>query len=270
MILLVVLDDLIARSVRFIGDPHERIKEDHLRILRFFRFNAQYGKGAVDASGLAACVHLQQGLKSLSAERIGSEILKLLLMPRAIHVLETMFAHGLLLPLTSRVPHLSRFRNWLTLEGELNRAPDTINRLGALFMLVDEDADKLANKLRLSNKQKRVMKNWVNDVEINEMLSEKQARARFYQLRDDYPMRVAINWLLSRAGINDRDWRTLYDLPERWQPPIFPLKGQDLLNAGMSAGPAVGKKLLSLEHTWIESDFTLTGDELLDQLNIKT
>ncbi len=260
-------EDLLARRGRFIGDPDERIKEDHLRILRFFRFSAQYGDGSVDQAGLAACVLLQQGLKTLSAERISAELMRLLLMPRAMEVLDTMFAHGLLLPLANRVAHPSRLRKWLALERQLKQMPSALDRLGALFMLTDTDAAMLAHKLRLSNQQKSRLKLWVPNPEISKSLKEKQARVLFYQLAGDYPLSLAINWLLSRDGPEDPAWCKLYDLPTRWQRPLFPLSGQDLLDAGMSPGPLVGKKLRKLEQAWIESDFASGRAELLRQLD---
>ncbi len=260
-------EDLLAKRVRFIGDPHERIKEDHLRILRFFRFSAQYGQGGVDQAGLDACVLLQHGLRSLSAERVSSELMRLLLMPRAFEVLGIMFAHGMLLPLTNRVPHLSRLQKWLAVERQLKQTPSALHRLGALFMLSSTDANMLASKLRLSNEAKRELKLWKQETGINDVLDEKSARILLYRLQDNYKMSVAINWLLSRAGAGDPKWRKLYDLPERWQPPVFPLSGQDLLNAGMSPGPAVGKKLKELEEAWINAEFTLSRDGMINQLN---
>ncbi|MCP4934503.1 MAG: CCA tRNA nucleotidyltransferase [bacterium] len=259
--------DLLARRVRFIGDAHERIKEDHLRILRFFRFSAQYGQGGVDHAGLDACVLLQQGLQSLSAERISSELMRLLLMPHAFEVLCIMFAHGLLLPLTSRVPHLSRLQKWLTFEQELKLAPRALNRLGVLFMLSTTDADMLASKLRLSNNEKHELKLWVQETDINQDLDEKGARILSYRLQGNYQISLGINWLLSGAGADDCKWRKLYDLPERWQPPAFPLSGQDLLDAGMSPGPSVGKKLMELEEAWLKADFTLSREDMIDRLN---
>jgi len=209
---------------------------------------------------------LRQGLKSLSAERISSELMRLMLMPRAFEVLGIMFAHGLLLPLTNRVPHLSRLQKWLTFERQLKQTPSALNRLGALFMLSNSDADMLANKLRLSNEQKRGLKLWVPDIGFNNELNEKQVRFLSYRLGSEYQISVAINWLLSRAGADDPKWRKLYDLPERWQPPVFPLSGQDLLDTGMSPGPSVGKKLVQLERAWIAAGFEPGRVELLNQL----
>ena len=270
--------DLVARRVRFIGDPRARITEDSLRILRFFRFSAQYGAGEVDgaqevdAAGLAACVELQQGLRSLSAERIGAELMRLLRMPRAAQVLVIMHAHGLLVPLTGRVPHLTRFQRWLTFEKILGLPLCSVHRLGALFVLISEDADRLAGCLRLSNQEKRRLERWAQrpgaaGFEPSEIAEEKRAHLLFYQLRDEYQISVAIQFLMSQAAADDLTWRNLYELPKRWQAPDFPLKGQDLLDHGMKPGPLLGKKLRKLEQHWISSDFALSAKELLKQLD---
>lgn len=262
-------EDLQARRVRFIGSPRDRITEDNLRILRFFRFSAQYGQGNVDEEGLAACVHLQKGLGTLSAERIRSEFMRLLLMPRAVDVVEIMYSHGLLLQLACRVPHFARFKNWLTLENHLVRDASAIDRLGALFMLVTEDAAFLARKLRLSNQEKKALGRWARAFDINENLDEAQARVLFYRLGEEYQTRIIIQWLLSGAGVDHPAWRHIHDLPERWHVPAFPVQGQDLLEHGMTPGPSVGKTLLKLERRWIESDFQLQRAELLRLFSAK-
>lgn len=260
-------DDLLVRKVRFIGDPHDRIKEDYLRILRFLRFSAQYGGGKIDSEGLAACVSLQQGLAFLSAERIWHELKRLFLMPDAAVVLDVMFAQGLLLPLLFRVPHLARFHKWLQLEKILERTPASIERLGALSMLIKEDAKVLNRHLRLSNEEQRGLAFWDLGSRVYENTSEKQARILLYRFGEDYQTRIAISWVLSGADTASKAWLNLYDLPKRWQALVFPLKGRDLVDMGMASGPSLGKKLLKLEKLWIASDFKMQRDELLKQLN---
>jgi tRNA nucleotidyltransferase/poly(A) polymerase len=97
-------------------------------------------------------------------------------------------------------------------------------------------------------------------------MSEKAARHGFYQQGDVFQMLVAINWLRAGAGLADKNWRKLYDLPLAWPRPVFPLKGEDLLAFGLKPGPLVGKKLRQLESDWIDSDFTLSGADLLERL----
>ncbi len=259
--------DLMARKVRFIGNPSDRIVEDYLRILRFFRFSAQYGEGKVDEAGLLACVRLHQGLQHLSPERIRVEFLRLLQMENASRVLGVMFDHGLLLPLTGRVPHLARFRRWVRLEACLERPASEIHRLGALSMLVPEDAGHLAKRLRLSNKEKRLLLLWPRNEAFTAFLSKQQARRLFYHLGDAFQISVAISWLKSGAPLEDEKWRMIYKLPELWQRPEFPLTGQDLLDRGLAPGPSIGKKLAQLKKIWLEGDFQPGKEELLSHIN---
>ncbi len=149
--------DLAAGRVRFIGDAEARIKEDYLRILRFFRFNAYYGKGPLDAAGLAACVRLRAGLDQLSAERVAGELRKLLVAPQATRAVEALFDYGLLTQLLGGVPRLVRFERLVAAEEALGLAPDAALRLAALAVFVKEDAERLAARLRLSNNELAVL-----------------------------------------------------------------------------------------------------------------
>ena len=256
-------EDLVARRVRFIGCAKDRIIEDYLRILRFFRFNAQYGDGPLDEPGLSACVRLQAGLSGLSAERIGAEFLRLLVAKNAAPVLKVMFAYGLILPLTGLVPLLHRFLNLLELEHALDRSPDAIERLGALFMLAPGNENRLAARLRLSNRQKYSVQLWGRAAVLHRKMSKTEARLALYKLGEDYQMSVVISWLRSGDARMNIQWRKLYDLPSDWQPPRFPLKGEDLVASGMTPGPVIGQTLRSLEKDWLVSDFRLDREELL-------
>src|SRR4051812_25142940 len=143
------LADAAARRVRFIGDPAQRIAEDYLRILRFFRFHAAYGHGAPDPDGLHACIVARAGLDTLSRERVRMEVLKLLVTPQAVATLAVMAETGLLESVLAGVPRLASFANVVKLEAALGVAPDPVRRLGALAVVVIEDADRLRERLRL-------------------------------------------------------------------------------------------------------------------------
>ncbi|MHA1517369.1 MAG: CCA tRNA nucleotidyltransferase, partial [Alphaproteobacteria bacterium] len=136
--------DLAAGRVRFIGDPVRRISEDYLRILRFFRFNASYGRGALDAEGLSACVRERAGLRLLSAERVAAELKRLMVAPRAAEAVSVLFTHGLLCDILGCVPRLPRFERLVEVEAALGRAPSSVLRLAALAVFVPEDAKRLA------------------------------------------------------------------------------------------------------------------------------
>ena len=132
------LDDLTERRVRFIGDPAQRIAEDYLRILRFFRFHAAYGDGGLpDAAGLSACIAARAGLETLSRERVRTEMLKLLVAAHAVPALVSMSETGLLVAVLGGVPLLASFANMTKLERELSLTPDPVRRLGALAVSTD-------------------------------------------------------------------------------------------------------------------------------------
>ncbi len=145
------LDDIAARRVRFIGDPQQRIAEDYLRILRFFRFHAHFADGAPDAAGLHACITARAGLDTLSRERVRMELSKLFVAPRAAPTLAVMSESGLLGPVLGGVPYLASFKKMTEIEAALAVDADAVRRLGALGVMVNEDAERLAQRLRLSN-----------------------------------------------------------------------------------------------------------------------
>ena len=145
------LADIAARRVRFIGDAATRIAEDYLRILRFFRFHAVYGRGLPDPDGVHACIAGRAGLEQLSRERIRMEMLKLLLAQHAVPTLAVMTESGLLETVLGGVPQLASLSNMIKLEAALALAPDAVRRLGALGVAVVEDAERLRERLRLAN-----------------------------------------------------------------------------------------------------------------------
>ncbi len=146
------LDDLPARRVRFIGDPSRRIAEDYLRILRYFRIHAAYGRGAFDQAALHACIVGREGLRALSAERVQAELMKLLIAPDASASLAAMGDAGLLLILLGGVTYQASFDQMVAVEQRLGVAADATRRLAALAVAIPEDAERLEQKLRLSNK----------------------------------------------------------------------------------------------------------------------
>ncbi len=143
------LDDIAAKRLRFIGDPAARIKEDYLRVLRFFRFSAGYAEGPLDTEGLLACIRARDGLARLSRERVRNEVLKLLAAPRGGEITREMSQAGLLGPLIASAPNPRRLENLLNLRS--SEAADPVLNLAALCLNLPEDAHRLREKLRLSN-----------------------------------------------------------------------------------------------------------------------
>jgi poly(A) polymerase len=250
------LADIAARRVRFIGDPKQRIAEDYLRILRFFRFHAWYGKGAPDAAGLHACIAARSGLDTLSRERVRTELLKLLLAPHATPTLAVMAESGLLGTVLGGVPQLASFENMTKAEAAIGAAPASARRLGALGVHVMEDAERLSQRLRLSNAEfERLMalEYWWR---VRPAAGEHAARVLLYQLGPaSFTDRVLIAWSRSDAGAADAAWHHLATLSQRWTAPRFPLKAADFLNRGVPKGPEMGAALRAAEQAWIDADF---------------
>ena len=252
--------DIVARRVRFIGEPARRIAEDYLRILRFFRFHAAYGQGAPDPAGWPPALPAARGLEQLSRERIRMELIKLLLAEHAVPALAVMTEAGLLEQVLGGVPLLASASNMAKLEHALGLAGDPVRRLGALAVSVVEDAERLRERLRLANAEHdrlvsmadawwRIAVGW----------DEQQARVLLYGLGGErYTDRVLLAWSRSPEGAADARWRALATLPARWTAPVFPLKAADFLARGLPRGPRLGKALAAAEAAWIAKGFRST------------
>ena len=248
--------DLAARRIRFIGDPAQRIAEDYLRILRFFRFHAWYGHGAPDPDGVHACIRGRAGIDSLSRERVRTELLKLLLAPHATPILALMSEIGLLGNVLGGVALLASFENLVKLEAASGIEPDPVRRLGALGVWVAEDGERLAQRLRLSNVDAQTLtmleRWWRMAPEAGAM----SARLQLYRLRPKrFTDQVLVAWSRSAAGASDRAWRALAELPRIWAAPEFPLKAADFMARGFASGPALGAVMRAAEQAWIAADF---------------
>jgi poly(A) polymerase len=248
------LADLAAHRVRFIGDPAQRIAEDYLRILRFFRFHAWYGEGMSDPECLHACIRGRTGIDSLSRERIRTELLKLLLAPHATPTLALMTEIGLLGDVLGGVALLASFENMVKVEAAIGVESDPVRRLGALGVWVAEDGERLAQRLRLSNadaERLTALERWWRV--LPELVS---ARVLLYRLGPQhFADQVLVAWSRSAASAADRAWRALVELPRTWNAPEFPLKAADFMARGFAAGPALGAVMRAAEQAWIAADF---------------
>lgn len=251
------LSDLAARRVRFIGDAAARIAEDYLRILRFFRFHAAYGDGAPDAVALHACIEAREGLRSLSRERVRMEMLKLLVARRAPEAVHAMADSGLLVTILGGVPYLAAFDAMAQIEAAAGGPPDPIRRLGALAVSVTEDAERLFERLRLSNAEFGRLRSMADGWwRVGAALQARAARVLLYRLgAEPFADRVLLAW--SRAGdrADDSRWRELLALPTHWRMPLFPISAADLMARGVAKGPALGAALRAAEAAWIAADF---------------
>jgi tRNA nucleotidyltransferase/poly(A) polymerase len=252
------LDDIAAKRVRFIGDPDQRISEDYLRILRFFRIHAAFGAGEPDRAGYLACIRARAGLANLSAERVRMEMLKLMVARGAAGAIAAMAEGGLLLRILGGVAYTGPFAAMISAEHLLGLQPDAVRRLGALAVAVTEDAKRVAMRLRLTNAETKALDSMGHRWWRLAGMDEATARRRLYRLgADRYRDRLMLAWARAPSDSNSAQWRQLATLPERWSAPKFPLKAADFVARGIAEGPALGHVLALAEDAWLAADFPL-------------
>jgi poly(A) polymerase len=233
------IDDLEARRVRFIGDPLKRIAEDHLRILRYFRFHARFGD-APDAAGLDACSARANDLMALSRERIAAELLRLLVAVHAIRVVELMIDRGIFVPVLPEITSVRRLERLAEREAAVGIAPDPIRRLAALIPVDARVADDVGARLKLSKVERRRL------ISATEPAGTEPATVIGYRIGAD----LAIDRLL----LSDRAEDEATSLIE-WKAPALPLTGGALVDRGLSKGPEVARTLRLVEEQWIAEGF---------------
>lgn len=246
--------DILRKRIIFVGAPAARIREDNLRILRFFRFLAAYEKMTADPASLAACVRLKKGLLELSAERIAREMFKLLVGPKAVPVLKLMAKHKVLKLV---VPHTDEFRVIARLP------PDPLLRSFALA----KKPESLREAWRLSNNQAKRIESLLLGSALTPKLRENAQQKLLYAMGSEaWRDSVHLASAKSRASLTDQAWLRMLKLPSRWVPPSFPVTGRDLLDLGFPSGPDLGRELKRLEDYWIGTDFKSTKHELLESI----
>ena len=240
--------DLAARRVRFIGDPLTRIAEDHLRILRFFRFYARFGAGQADAEGLAACTERANDLMALSRERIADELTKLLALPAPVDAVRLMVERGILKPVLPEIgaEGVDRLARLARREEEAGVAPHPLRRLAALLPPDPDLAAAVAARLRLSNRgAKRLVATAARsdgDPQVPEVLA----------------YRIGADEAADRILLGDGDARAAASLAG-WHRPRLRIGGGDIIAMGLAAGPVVARTLQGIEREWAEAGFPPEG-----------
>lgn len=235
------LADLDARRVRFIGDPLERIAEDHLRILRFFRFHARFGAGEPDAAALDACTARANDLMALSRERIADELLKLLGATDPSPTVAIMIARGIFKPVVPEIaaPRMAALRALIAAEIESGIAAQPLRRLASLLPREPAVAEAVAARLKLSNKARKRL----GCAAANELGESPEALA--YRLGTE----CALDRLLLAGRASDA--ARIAD----WAIPRLPIGGGALIARGLAEGPIVAKTLRAIENRWVAAGF---------------
>ncbi|MET4798128.1 CCA tRNA nucleotidyltransferase [Bradyrhizobium sp. LB11.1] len=250
--------DAKARRVRFIGEPDQRIAEDYLRILRFFRIHAAFGAGEPDRDGYLACIRGRAGLASLSAERVRMEMLKLLVAGGASEAAHAMADAGLLQALIGGVVYTGPLTTMIAIERALGLPAGSTRRLAALTVAVTEDARRVAARMRLSNAEAKALDSMGHRWWRFPTKDEANARRLLYRLGvERYHDRVLLAWARSGGDVTLSRWRELAELPQRWTAPKFPLRAADFIARGLAEGPALGHVLTLAEDAWLAADFPL-------------
>jgi poly(A) polymerase len=247
--------DLAARRLRFIGDPLTRIAEDHLRILRFFRFHARFGAGEPDAAALDACTQRANDLMALSRERIADELLKLLALPEPTPTVTLMVERGIFAPVLPEFGRegVARLAALILRERSSGEQPHSLRRLSALLTADASVAASVAARLRLSNK---AAKRLVAAAErTDEPIHEPKALAYHIGLEE------AVDRLLLSSEAPEAVAAKVLAL-RNWEKPRFPLTGGEIIGMGLPAGPAVARTLQAIEREWIASGFAADKEKV--------
>ncbi len=251
------VEDARARRIVFVGDAETRILEDGLRILRFFRFLAWYGRGEPDAAALAACEALKDRLTGLSAERVSGELLKLLAADDPRLAVRLMAATGILPIVLPHAHGLTRFEALVGIETEMLFTCDADLRLAALLPDDPEAGRATAEALRLSNAQReRLVAALGTEPRIVSWMSPRETRRTVYRLgAETFCGRVMLAWAGSPRPATTVQWRALIPMARTWPRPTLPLTGEEVMAAGVPRGPLVGQVMREVEDWWIDQDF---------------
>ncbi|MEO6581617.1 MAG: CCA tRNA nucleotidyltransferase [Sphingomicrobium sp.] len=237
------LDDLQARRVRFIGEPLARIAEDHLRILRFFRFHARFGAGQPDVEALAACTARANDLMALSRERIADELLKLLGLPNPAPTVAIMLGHAILRSVLPEIEPatLAGLERLVAAEREAQIEPDGLRRFSAVLPPQPLAAEKIAARLKLSNRARKRLA----------CAADRQIGSNPEALAYRFGTECAVDRLLL-AGDPARAASVI-----DWRIPKLPLGGGTLIARGVPEGPLVARTVRAIEDRWVEAGFPI-------------
>lgn len=272
------LADIESRTLRFIGDAEQRIREDYLRILRFFRFFAWYGSGRPEAEGLRASARLKDGLSQLSAERVWSELKKLLSAPDPSRALLWMRQGGvlnLILP-ESEKWGIDAIHGLVRTEADLGWQADPLLRLESIIPPDSVRMEEMGKRLKMSNAERARLEAWARADAVKPELSEQALKKTIYRGSKQAVLdRIRLAYAAARAEAAGSDeamvraggFARLLETAERYDAPVFPVTGGDLLALGIPKGPGLGEALRSLETFWIDSGFSLDRTALLDKLD---
>lgn len=259
------LTDIAKRKIRFIGNPEERITEDALRILRFFRFHTIYGRGQPDAKGLAACTALAPTMKKLSRERITKEFFLLLAHPSAPKTLQVMADSAILPDILPKNINTKRIEQFMKFQSKGNSLEKDLILASRLFLFRNAASIKKDSQFMPLILNKKIQAY----LETMAWLNYKTPRIDLQKIREllyrhgPFLTRAILDITATLQDSPPRDHQRWLKLLNDTTVPVFPVTGKDLLKAGIPSGPMMGDTLKKLEQAWIKSGFSLTKTEIL-------
>jgi poly(A) polymerase len=254
--------DAKAGNVVFVGDPDQRILEDHLRILRYFRFSARFAKGPLEGPALAACARHTGAISSLSVERIWSELKKILGSADPRHAVAAMASSSVLTAVLPEAIGTGVFSNLVALESDAFLVGDPMQRLMALLPRDIGVVAQLSARLKLSNAEADRLMAWAADqTKLVSYLSAREIRQALYWMGNSHYLdRVRVAWANDAEPRRKMQWRTMIAFESGFVAPKFPVDGNMAIAAGTRPGPNVGLVLAEVERWWVANDFI--DDEL--------
>ena len=260
--------DLENRIVRFIGNPDERIKEDYLRILRYFRFLALFGDISPDAEVMKTIKANLDKLSVVSKERQWNELKSILSLNAPNNAISAMSEIGLLDDYFDGTSINDAFVNLIEIESRISLSIDPILRLSTLIENSLDKANTIIKKLPLSKSDSTdLLKLSTLNKKIVSYMSMKEVRYLLYLLgRDGFQKQILVNWAKDTNNKNEVNWRSLYEVAQSWEKPSFALTAKDVINMGISQGPMVGDILKEVEDWWAENDFIDDKFSLIERL----
>ena len=270
------LEDLKDGRVRFIGDALERVAEDYLRVLRYFRFYAHYAKTEPDTDSFAACRAAATHVENLSGERIWAELSRTLITHNPGSVFQMMEDIGLLRLLFPVGRSVKRLEALAALEEMVLFDPEPIRRLTALIQPNRSEASQIATRLRLTRDDTHRLDDLsASRGESSAGMAELSLRRALYTLgRDQFRDLILLDWAdqitmnATEAAQSVQGWKDTWDTASLWEPPEFPLVGEDVLEMGVEEGPRVGELLESIEEWWVEQAFRPDREACMDRLRL--
>ena len=260
-------EDLENTILRFIGDPQARIKEDYLRIIRFFRFLASNSAQSFDDDLLAVLKTEAPNLSIVSKERLWDEFTEILKSENPITALTLMQKNSIFENISEGLQVEESFENLISIESKIKDA-DSILRLSLLFDNNPKKIEDFVNSFPLSsNESKALLQLGEMNEKIVSYLSMKEVRFLLYKIGvSNFKNQIILNWARDVQNKNEVNWRSLYEVAISWERPKFQLDSKDVMGMGINEGPLVGSILKEVEEWWAENDFIDDKFSLIERL----